>query len=66
MSALLGRGRVPGNREVSRPVMRAKRAVPEEGVHGGTWFPHGSEAEPSDAEEHAGQLEESVEVAKLP
>jgi hypothetical protein len=62
MSVLVGWGRVPGNREVSRPVMRAKRALPEEGVRGGTWFPHGSEAEPSDADEHARGLGLDVEV----
>ncbi len=37
-----------GNREVHHPDLRAKRADLEEGVRGGTWFPHGSEAEPSD------------------
>ena len=46
-------GRVLGNREVSHPVMRAKRADLEEGARGGTWFPHGSEAEPSDVEPEA-------------
>jgi deaminated glutathione amidase len=53
------RGRVPGNQEVSRPLVLASRAdaggagsqaFSEE--EGGTWgkhgFPHGSEAEPSD------------------
>jgi hypothetical protein len=41
---LLAWGRVPGNRDVARLEARAKRAVPEEGVHGGTWFLRGSEA----------------------
>ena len=66
MSGLVRGGRVPGNREVSRPGMRAKHAVPEEGVRGGTWFPHGSEAKPSDAEEHARGLERRVEVTRAP
>jgi hypothetical protein len=51
MKTRLDRGRVPGNREVSRPLMRAKRADLEEGVRGGTWFPRGSEAQPSDVEQ---------------
>jgi hypothetical protein len=45
------RGRAPGNREVSRSVMRAQRAVL--GKEGGPWgkhgFPHGSEPEASDS-----------------
>ncbi len=41
-------GRVPGSREVSRGVMRAKRADLEEGARGGTWFPHVREAQPTD------------------
>jgi hypothetical protein len=44
-------GRVSGNWEVSRGFPRAKRALTwEEGVRGGTWFPRGSEAKPSDVE----------------
>jgi hypothetical protein len=44
-------GRVSGNRAVSRGFARAERAViEEEGVRGGTWFPYGSEAKPSDVE----------------
>ena len=66
MSALGGRGRAPGNREVSREEMRAERAVPEEGVRGGTWFPHGSEAKPSDAVDHAEGLDRHVEVTRAP
>jgi hypothetical protein len=35
-----------GNREVSQVViLGASRGVPEEGVHGGTWFPQASEVE---------------------
>jgi hypothetical protein len=51
---VLDGGRAPGNREVSRLGVRARarvaraHAVPEEGVRGGTWFPRGSEAKPSD------------------
>jgi hypothetical protein len=44
----LGEG-LMGNREVSQVViLGVSRGVPEEGVHGGTWFPHASEAEPSE------------------
>jgi hypothetical protein len=51
MTRRLRWGRVSGNREVSREFPRAKRAITgEEGVRGGTWFPHGSEAKPSDVE----------------
>jgi hypothetical protein len=48
---LLDGGRVQGNREVSHADLRAKRADLEEGARGGTWFPQGSEAQPSDVEE---------------
>ena len=66
MSGLVRGGRAPGNREVSRRGMRAKHAVREEGVRGGTWFPHGSEAKSSDVEEHATGFERRVEVTRAP
>ena len=38
-----------GNREVSQLlILGVSRGVPEEGVHGGTWFPHASEPEASE------------------
>jgi hypothetical protein len=52
----LGKG--SGNREVSRHLILALRgdlsgagreAILEEGVRGGTWFPHGSDLQGSDA-----------------
>jgi hypothetical protein len=45
-----GRGEgLRGNREVSQVlILGGSRGVPEEGVRGGTWFPHGSEPEASD------------------
>jgi hypothetical protein len=49
----LDRGRGLGNREVSHPAVRAKRAHLEEVARGGTWFPHGREAEPTDVEPEA-------------
>jgi hypothetical protein len=53
---MLGKG--TGNREDSRPVILAprgdlsgagRRAIPEEGPRGGTWFPRGSDPQGSDA-----------------
>ena len=39
-----------GNREVSQVlVLGVSRGVTEEGVHGGTWFPHATEPEASEA-----------------
>jgi hypothetical protein len=35
-----------GNREVSQVlILGVSRGVPEEGVRGGTWFPHATEPE---------------------
>jgi hypothetical protein len=57
MSCRLMLGRGSGNREVSRYVILAHRgdlsgarreAILEEGVRGGTWFPHGNDPQGSD------------------
>jgi hypothetical protein len=54
MSRRLMLGKGSGNREVSRHFIRGLRgaepeAIPKEGVRGGTWFPHGSDPQGSDA-----------------
>jgi hypothetical protein len=52
------RGKGSGNREVSRNFILELRgdprgaeleAIPKEGARGGTWFPHGSDPQGSDA-----------------
>jgi hypothetical protein len=46
MSRRLMLGKGSGDREVSRNFILA---IPKEGVRGGTWFPHGSDPQGSDA-----------------
>jgi len=65
---LLAGGRVPGNREVSRSLMRARRA--EHKKEGGTWgkpgFPHGSGATREEMLRALAEAREREKIAAAP